>query len=723
MQKLFLLFFTFLCVLSLKAQSYLGYLTDNYSGVNSVIVNPANITDSRFKTDINLLSISAFGNNDYYGVNVFDAIKGDYDFDLDAKKSPSESNNANFNADVFGPSFMLNLTPKSSLAIFTRGRSMLNVFDINGNTIDDLDNDETDDFNVNEGDFKLFSQAWGELGVTYAQVILNQKQHFLKGGLTIKYLKGFGSAYLYGKNVTIDYDADAIDLGGGDLVGRLATTGEITYGRFAEFDDDNYDYDMPNAMGLGADLGFVYEWRPNYAQYVSSNASGQTAFQKNKNKYKLKLGVSLTDMGSINYKEAMEQTYDVNNNNVSEEDIDNAESISQILDENYTLLDSKNSYKTKLPTALRINADWSFTNTFYLNLNTDLSLISKAKENTSRITNLVSLTPRFESRAFSFYLPLSIMEYSGFTAGAGLRVGPLYLGSGSILSALVGDANKDADVYVGIKVPVYQKKSKDKDGDGVVDSLDECPKLAGPVENNGCPWGDSDSDGVLDNEDNCPNEFGDAANKGCPWGDSDNDGVLDNEDKCPNEAGTVENNGCPLQDTDNDGVLDKDDACPEVAGAPENKGCPKDTDGDGVADIDDNCPETKGTIANNGCPELTQAVQNALNAYAKTILFDTGKATINSQSHVVLTDIIGILKQYPEARFSIEGHTDNVGNNALNLKLSEERANAVKNYLVNNGVDASKLQTRGFGDTRPLAENTTREGRERNRRVEINLIK
>ncbi|MFV0565554.1 MAG: DUF5723 family protein [Flavobacteriaceae bacterium] len=723
MKKLIIPLFMFLCVTTMKAQSYLGYLTDNYSGVNSVIANPANITDSRFKADINLVGISAFGNNDYYGVNVFDAIKDDYDFDLDAKKSPSDNNNANINIDVLGPAFMFNLTKNSSLAVFTRGRSMVNINKINGNTIDGLDNDETDDFNVDEGDFKAFGQAWGELGVTYAQILLNKGQHFLKGGLTVKYLQGGGSAYAYGKNVTIDYDADGTDLGGGDLVGRLATTGELTYGRFTEFDGDDYDYDLPDAMGIGADLGFVYEWRPDHDQYSSANASGQTVSQKNKNKYKLKLGVSLTDFGSIKYKEGIEETFDVNNNNVSEEDINNADNIAEILHDNYTLTNTNNGYTTKLPTALHLNADWSFTNKLFLNLNTDLSLVAKDKENASRISNMVSLTPRFESKWFSFYIPLSYIETSGFAAGAGLRAGPLYLGSGSLLSALVGDENKDADVYAGIKIPIYQGRTKDKDNDGVADSIDGCPKLAGPAENNGCPWGDSDNDGILDNEDNCPEAYGVAENNGCPWGDKDNDGVLDNEDKCPDQAGTTENNGCPLIDTDGDGIVDNEDACPEVPGIAENKGCPKDTDGDGVADINDNCPETKGTLANQGCPEITKEVQQALNSYAKTILFDTGKSTISAKSNVVLSDIVGVLKEYPNARFAIEGHTDSVGSDALNLRLSEQRANAVKDYLVGNGIDAGRLTAQGFGETRPLADNTTREGRERNRRVEINLIK
>ncbi|MCH4551260.1 DUF5723 family protein [Aestuariibaculum lutulentum] len=700
-----------------RSQSFQGFLADNYSGVNSVIVNPANATDSRFKTDINFIGVSGFGGNDYYGVNILDALKGDYDFDLDSKKHPSESNNGELNVDVMGPSFMFNLTEKSSLAIFTRARSFVNVNDINGNTIDEIDNDETDDFMVNEGDFNAFGQAWGELGITYARVLFNEEEHFVKGGLTLKYLQGGGSAYATGKNVSVLYDAD----GAGPDSGSITTTGQLTYGRYAELDNDNYDYEIPKASGFGADLGFVYEWRPHYNDYVSTNAQGETYVRKDKNKYQLKLGLSITDIGAIKYKEGQEDVYDINAANVSEDDFDNADDVSSFLNDHYNNISSKTGYKTYLPTALHFNADWSFSSKFYVNLNTDLSLVSKDKLNTSHVSNIVSLAPRFESKWFSFYLPLSVVQNIGFQMGTGLRAGPLYIGSGSVISALISDDTKGADVYAGIKIPVYQGKTKDKDGDGVIDKLDGCPKEAGPAENNGCPWGDADADGVLDNEDNCPDVAGPVENNGCPWGDADADGVLDNEDDCPDVAGPVEQQGCP--DTDGDGILDKDDKCVDEPGVPENNGCPLDTDGDGVYDKDDNCPENFGTVANNGCPEVTEAVQKALNNYAKTILFETGKTTIKSASESVLNDIIAILNEYPNAKFSIEGHTDSVGSEANNMKLSEGRASSVMNYLIEKGIASGRLSVKGFGESMPKDSNATKEGRANNRRVEINLVK
>ncbi|WP_298556271.1 DUF5723 family protein [uncultured Algibacter sp.] len=372
-----------------KAQSYIGFLTDNYSGVNSVISNPANITDSRFKTDINLVGVSVFGGNDYYGVNVLDAIKSDYDFDLNATKSPSSDNNIGLYQDVLGPSFMFNLNAKSSIAIFTRARSVVNINEVNGNTIDAIDDDETEDFIVNEGDFNAFGQAWAEVGLTYARVFMDKQQHFLKGGLSLKYLQGIGSGYAYGRNVNVNYDADGTNLGGGETTGSINSTGEITYGRFDDFDNDNYDYDLPEATGFGVDLGVVYEWRPNHADYKTTNADGTSYVHKHENKYKLKVGLSITDIGSINYKNGVQETFNIANTGISEEDIENAEDIDDVLNTLYTQTGSETGYTAALPMAVHLNADWSFNKRFYINLNTDFSLVSKDKENASRISNVV----------------------------------------------------------------------------------------------------------------------------------------------------------------------------------------------------------------------------------------------------------------------------------------------------------------------------------------------
>ncbi len=259
---------------------------------------------------------------------------------------------------------------------------------------------------------------------------------------------------------------------------------------------------------------------------------------------------------------------------------------------------------------------------------------------------------------------------------------------------------------------------KDTDGDGIYDKDDACPEVFGLEAFNGCP--DTDGDGIEDSKDSCPNEAGPAEFNGCP--DTDGDGIADKDDACPTVAGLKALNGCP--DADGDGVADKDDTCPNEAGPAANNGCPwPDRDGDGVADKDDSCPDKVGTVANNGCPEVTEAVQKALNAYAKTILFDTGKSSIKAQSEKVLNDIIAILKEYPNAKFTVEGHTDSVGSDKLNMNLSEARALSVKDFLTTNGIDQFRLSSKGFGESNPIDSNKTRDGRANNRRVEINLVK
>ncbi|OEK09595.1 cell envelope biogenesis protein OmpA [Flavivirga aquatica] len=258
----------------------------------------------------------------------------------------------------------------------------------------------------------------------------------------------------------------------------------------------------------------------------------------------------------------------------------------------------------------------------------------------------------------------------------------------------------------------------DTDGDGIYDKDDACPDVPGLEAFKGCP--DTDGDGIEDSKDDCPNEAGLAELNGCP--DTDGDGIADKDDKCPSVAGLKALNGCP--DADGDGITDSDDACPKVSGPAANKGCPwPDTDNDGVLDKDDKCPEVKGTVANNGCPEVTEEIQKTLNEYAKTILFDTGRATIKSQSETVLNDIVNILKEYPTAKFAVEGHTDSVGSAKLNQRLSDSRANSVKEYLVSHGIDAFRLSSLGYGEDKPIDSNKTRAGRANNRRVEINLVK
>ncbi len=272
----------------------------------------------------------------------------------------------------------------------------------------------------------------------------------------------------------------------------------------------------------------------------------------------------------------------------------------------------------------------------------------------------------------------------------------------------------------------------DTDGDGVADYLDLCPNTPeaaySSIDAQGCPL-DSDKDGVYNYLDLCPNTpieaNGMVDEHGCLL-DTDGDGVPDYLDICPNtpEAayGTVDEHGCPI-DSDQDGVPDYLDKCPdtplEAKGMVDANGCEIDTDKDGIPDWCDNCPTVAGLKENKGCPAIKREVRNTLQKAMSGIEFETGKAKIKKSSYKMLDQIAKIFIENPTYKVEIQGHTDNVGKPAANLRLSDERANAVRDYLIDKGVPAKQLTAKGYGDTMPIASNKTKAGRAKNRRVEF----
>lgn len=335
----------------------------------------------------------------------------------------------------------------------------------------------------------------------------------------------------------------------------------------------------------------------------------------------------------------------------------------------------------------------------------------------------------FHQEKYDFMLPST-------GAGINIRISPVVMlnlqetfmfanhdGRDGVDNAAGKMEKKDSYVTHMVGLTFNMGNSVDTDQDGVSDKKDNCPGTpAGVVvDKMGCPL-DKDADGVPDYLDNCPDISGSKMLNGCP--DRDNDGVEDSKDQCPDQAGTVALYGCP--DTDGDGLADKEDKCPTVAGPKENGGCPVlDADKDGVADKDDDCPSVAGPISNKGCPEVTTEIIEKLKIQARSVFFNSGKSTFKTGDAATITSLDSmkeILRNYPNAKFSIEGHTDSDGSNAFNQKLSEDRANAVRNALIEKGVKADNLTAVGFGESKPIATNKTAAGKAQNRRTEVKHV-
>ena len=791
MKKIILIFIYSISIIS-KAQDFIGYNQSNYAGINGIYLQPASIADGRLKFDLNLTALNLSLYNNYIGINrrdlnnqaFMEAMKdGLVANKFITLKDNDKDKRLHLSNRIMGPSFMFNFKRKYAIGFTSSVRNYVNIDGVSQAlaklAFENFDYPLLWKTNLNDTKLSFQEMSWAEYGLTYAQVIKENDSHYLKAGVTLKLLQGIQSAYLFVND--LDYNFSAQDT-------LSIFHSDIHYGHSDNLSFDNFMIGERNTgtkildfsqsyPGFSFDIGAVYEWRPSYLKYQYSMDGEKDLWRKDQNKYKLKLGFSITDIGSIKFKKSA-ASGDFNANirfwDLNSANFTSIQGFNQTIKNNFVPINSKTTYRMNLPTAISLQADYLIWKDFYVNLTPFIAFTFKNNDTKVHDFTSITLTPRYDHKWFGAFLPIQYHALNGLKAGTALRIGPVIIGTSNLGAFVSKKELYGADFYTIIKIPILNHKVKDKDEDGISnkkdlckdlpgtwefmgcpdkdgdhikDSEDKCPDIAGTKDMQGCP--DKDEDGITDAEDDCPDEKGLAEFKGCAdkdgdkiidkndlcpeiagladfsgCPDKDQDKVPDKEDECPDVAGSSEMKGCP--DKDGDKIIDKNDLCPEIAGLIENKGCPsEDTDKDGVADKVDNCPAIAGLKELNGCPPnpvLKEEEQKILERAFESLEFATGKDLIKTESLPALNDLAELMKLHSnDWELKLSGHTDNEGDQTKNLILSEKRVKAVKKYLSSKGASPDKVITEWFGSTIPIADNNTEEGRKKNRRVEMKV--
>jgi len=666
------------------AQSYPGFRTGSYTGVYSSFFNPAAVAQNNFKWDISLAGVHAeLGNNNK--PFTYKDLKTTLDGNTDMGRlgNTYEKISAFAGADVAGPSFMIS-KKKWGIALTSRSRAMVNLTDLDGNLLNSINNRSfrgTPYILKSEKNQKITANAWTEYGLSYGVVLHENEKSILKFGITGNYLAGSVNTWLEVKDLKGIIDRNI-------TAGYFLTDASagISTG-YSGFDVSNFqlkDLSKKKGTGYAGSVGFIYE----------SKNTNDTSKKPTNSPYRLKLGIALTDIGVIKYSAADFADYTLLVSSTQQWyplgiDGKSINEIKQYFDSSpyftNTSTGNRLSYKVKMPMALHVNADIAMSKNFYTDLSAHINLNKPEDRYSSFYYTAFSVTPRLETPRFGMYIPFTYSTLSNFNAGLSFRLGPVFFGSGSLFTVLMNNS-RQADVHAGIRFGGLAKKPKKKARKK--EETVPVPEQPEPVAET----------------------------------DTDQDGVPDKEDKCPDVPGLPRYNGCPVPDTDGDGINDEADQCPDMPGTEKYKGCPvPDSDNDGVNDDDDKCPKIPGKPENDGCPEVKKEITQKVNYAARRIYFKSSSFDLLPVSYKGLNDVASILKNNPDLKLRVEGHTDSTGIPENNKILSQLRALAVKQYLVKKGIDPDRITIFGYGQERPVATNETREGKAKNRRVEMKI--
>ncbi len=633
-------------------------------------------------------------------------------------------------------------------------------------------------------DFTFNAMVWQEYGLTYGTVFHNKDKHYLKGAVSLKYLSGVSGGYVRNADIYFNVADDSTMIfgpskfeygrvnyntfdgkGGTDKSYNNGSGFGWDLGLTYEFRNDpaTYQYEMdgetkqdPEAskykLRIGAsliDMGRIKYDHNSRVFNINSSDDLHVYPEYNTDKFDNQLDFD-SSLSAIFY-----GTGGIDNTGAYVNPLFFNDSVRAT-----SFKGTETSFKMDLPSAWSIQADWNIYKRFYLNGTVIYGFKHKNNPGTER-ANVIAISPRYESKWLDLSIPVSFVDFhdKATRVGFAARIGSLFFGTDK-LGTLLGFNNLyGMDVYAGVKFSILRLRERDRDndkvsdrkdkcidqpglwkftgcpdrdGDNIQDSEDACPDLAGIVKFKGCP--DRDGDDIQDSRDSCPDVAGLPQFAGCP--DTDGDGIQDSQDSCITDPGTPEFFGCP--DRDGDKIIDKLDDCPDKRGESVYNGCP-DSDGDEIPDPKDKCPFEIGPLSNEGCPvkvekaiirdiqpikvEMDKEEEEVIQMVVKNLQFETGKAIIKPVSFESLNKLAELFKRKPGLKLTIEGHTDNVGGAKMNLDLSTKRANAARDYLISQGIESSRITAQGYGLTKPIAPNTTAEGRQQNRRVEFTLVK
>jgi outer membrane protein OmpA-like peptidoglycan-associated protein len=730
----------FACPFLSFGQDFLPALNDNFMGINQAFLQPAAIADSRFKSDFNVGGFS----NDIYN----DAIRFRSKWILDPTSiltnedwwdentyisgANGKDKSVFVSQSAIGPSFLATLSPKHSIGFTSRVRSILNI--------DGMDeplfrliysNYQADEYYnkwYQDQDMRTTQHVFGDYGLTYARVIpLNQEEHFLKAGITVKLLQGIASSYLQTEDLYYYFNGEAypgaknISLNSTYVHGGLSDNWGDTnqYGSYTF----SMNYQLTAKPSVGMDLGVVYEFRRDMIK-DGTDRSGRP----DKNKYFVKVGLSLLDIGRLKYKKDYYSSdyiaaftpdylnrYNTSDNSVPDDTywLDANEvhySFRDYPDFSYAMhqrsvngeglqkaTSNKEYFTVRLPSAISLQVDVNlFLEGLYVNLTTYHAL-NQGYSNVpnSHYISTYSITPRYEQKWYGVSVPVVINQYGKLDVGLGVRAGVVYFGVNNLFSNVFSDPY-GIHGYVGVKVPIHQKDptkppkepKKEKALAQAADNNSNCKCCCTPVYILCCG---QNAGYVL-----LPDSLYKAMSSIC----SDSTFNADSICRAPLIfAGTI-----PL--VINPGIVQHN--------IPSE---PKSAPGMGQAEATSPPPSTpEPTTGKPTSPSIPEP------PLVSRIGFKTAESALSASDKALLDQYASKLKSAPGKKLRIAGYTDNVGTEQSNMDLSLKRAESTARYLINKGVSPGQLLLESYGESEPVDNNITPEGRQNNRRVEMELI-